>query len=224
MTSRSRDVMVNILCGTMSGMRPAPQEEIHQYQVNTQTDFDLLVVSAGGGVSDAHVAKSGFSGAFDFDRIKRYDNAWFDMKGADLLKGTALSEIYDGKTINDPFVARAVETMREHVPEYAGKLAMHGTAFPAMALDMAADYVDRATFTDQTLSLEKAANLRSLFAALSVSSKDKEVAPYVNDKVGFYDLVAEVDKEMAGFESSAIKGLSDDPDSEIDYTSVPTIR
>jgi hypothetical protein len=215
--SRSREVLVNILCGAMSGMRPATEREREQYQHNTQTSFDLLVVSDGKGLQDAHVARPELAGAFDFDRVKRYDKAWFDTKGRDLLNGVPLSEVYPGRSVNDPFVEKTVALLREHAPQYAGKLVLHGTAFPSMVIEMAGDYLDRATYDDKTLSIEASQNLRMFLTEMAAGSDRPAARDTLLSPTAFLSMRAALDQEFAAFEASTIQGLVE----EIDLSNTP---
>lgn len=219
MNDRSRKTLTNILCGSMTDMRPATESEKEQYRKNTGTNFDLLAVGKNSGMADAHVACPALAGSFDFDRIKRYEKPWFDMRGQDLLKGTALSEIYPGRKISDPYLAKAVEMMRESAPEYAGKLAMHGSEFPIMVLDMAADYIDRATFDDQTLSLEKSKHLQMFITEMSslAAPGGNSLSNVILDQRQFSELRSSFDDQLAAFEHDTINQLVE----EIDLSSVP---
>ena len=219
MNDRSRQTLTNILCGCMTDMRPATDAEKAQYRNNTGTAFDLLAVGKNVGVAEAHVACPAFAGSFDFDRIKRYEKPWFDMRAQDLLNGTPLSEIYPGRNVSDPYLAKAVETVRENAPEYAGKLAMHGSAFPTMVLDMAADYIDRATFEDQTLSLDKAKHLQMFIHEMTVLSEPagSSLSSVVLDQRQFSALRNSFDEQVAAFEHNTINQLVE----EIDLSSVP---
>ncbi|MFU2936750.1 hypothetical protein ACM7NO_25695 [Pseudomonas aeruginosa] len=218
MSQRSREVLVNILCGSMSGMRPATEQEREQYQRNTQTNFDLLVVGNTPALQDAHVSRAGHAGAFDFDRVKRYESAWHEMKGRDLQGGTSLSELYPGRAVSDPFVAKAVDVIRQHAPQYAGKLMLHGSAFPSMAIDMASDYIDRATFDDKTLSVEAAKNIQMFLTAMSVSNEQKHVRDFVaSSPAQLREMRSALDREFSAFESTTIQTLVE----EIDLSQTP---
>lgn len=219
MVDRSRKTLINILCGSMTDMRPATEAEQEQYRKNTDTTFDLLAVGKNAGVAEAHIACSALAGSFAFDRIKRYEKPWYEMAGKDLVGGTTLSELYPGRSVSDPFVAKAVALMRENIPNYAGKLTMHGTEFPAMVLDMAADYVDRATYYDGTLNLESARELHSFIQSMGVAATpgNQGLDSLLLSSQEFQAKRAGFSSELETFERETINQLVE----EIDLSSVP---
>ncbi len=219
MTDRSRQTLTNILCGSMTDMRPASEAEKAQYRINTGTTFDLLAVGKNAGMAEAHVACPALAGSFDFDRIKRYEKPWHEMRGQDLPNGTPLSELYPGRNVSDPFLAKAVAVVREHAPAYAGKLTMHGSEFPLMALDMASDYIDRATFDDRSLSVEKAKELQTFITEMSVAATPGNAALHTTllDASAFNALRKSFSDDIESFEKTTINQMVE----EIDLSSVP---
>lgn len=219
MTDRSRQTLTNILCGSMTDMRPASEVEKAQYRSNTGTTFDLLAVGKNAGVAEAHVACPALAGSFDFSRIKRHEKPWYEMQGKDLQGGTPLSELYPGRHVSDPFLAKAVAVVREHTPAYAGKLTMHGSEFPIMAMDMASDYIDRATFDDCTLSIDKARELQTFLHEMTVAATpgNAVLASTLLDASEFNALRKSFSDEIDAFEHDAISQMVE----EIDLSSVP---
>ncbi|MFK4136511.1 hypothetical protein ACI2KR_30205 [Pseudomonas luteola] len=217
MVQRSRDVIVNILCGALSGMRPATEKERDQYRLNTHTNFELLVVSNGSAVEGSHIARPGLAGDFDFERTKLHARHWFDMKGRDLVKGQSLSEVFPGRRLTDPFVAKAVDVLRIHAPAYAERLMLHGSAFPSMAIDMASDYIDRACYDDQSLSLEAANYIQMFLVAMSASAELPMARDVIVSPDDYKALRSQLDSEWASYETSALQSLVD----EIDYSATP---
>lgn len=219
MTDRSRQTLTNILCGSMTDMRPASEAEKAQYRKNTGTTFDLLAVGKNAGMAEAHVSCPAMAGSFDFGRIKRHEKPWHEMKGPDLVNGTPLKELYPGRHVSDPFLAKAVAVMREHVPEYAGKLTMHGSEFPSMALDMAADYIDRATFDDRTLSFEKSKDLHTFINEMTAAATpgNAPLSATLLDASEFKALRQSFTDEIEAFEHDTINMMVE----EIDLSSTP---
>jgi hypothetical protein len=139
------------------------------------------------------------------------------MSGRDLLQGVPLSDVYEGRTVRDPFLEKTVALLREHAPQYAGKMLLHGSAFPSMAVDMACDFIDRATYDDKTLSVEASCNLRAFLAEMQVGADRPEVRDTLMSPDAFLNMRAALDQEFAAFEASTIQGLVE----EIDFSNTP---
>lgn len=196
MSDRARDMVVQILCETNSGMRAATEREQEQYRKNTGTNFDLLTVNDRPG-HESHIARSQHASYFDFDRISRYDRNWFDQKLKDLPNGQPLSDLYSGRTPDDPMFKKAADILRSYAPQHVNAFMLHASAFKGFSLAMAGDLIDQAAFKDKSLEPEQYVQLNTYLGLLQ--SKEyalPDAARHIISDDQFRMLLTDIDQEM----------------------------
>lgn len=194
---RAREMGVKFLCGAISGMREATEREQQQFRRNTQSEFDLLAVRDTPGLPPAHIAKPQHAGYFDMERINKYDGHWFDQTPNGLARGEPVSGLSHGRRAEDPILKKTVDLLRQFAPDYVSPMMLHGSAFPGLSLQMCADFVDRATYKDGTLSPENRSVVMAYLSALeSRDSVQPEYSKNILDPGEYRALLDNVDRDM----------------------------